>query len=73
MGDKPIRFMDAVYLGVAEYKLENGRKFIGLVMEDLDTTYFMPFWENPTKEVRVRFTEAFKMFDKEYSNVGLRD
>lgn len=42
-------------------------------MEDLDGKFFMPFWENPTKEIRVRFTEAFKMFDEEYSNVGLRD
>ena len=30
-------------------------------MEDLDNKFFMPFWENPTKEIRVRFTEAFKL------------
>ena len=73
MVDKQVQFMDSCYLGVAEYTLPNGRNFLGLVMEDLDKKYFMPFWENPTKEIRVRFTEAFKMFDKEYSNVGIID
>lgn len=73
MGDKPVQFMEACYLGVAEYELTNGRKFLGLVMEDLDKRYFLPFWENPSQEIRIRFTEAFKMFDKEYSNVGLID
>lgn len=73
MPDKAVKFMEACYLGVAEYELKNGRKFLGLVMEDLDQKYFLPFWENPTQEIRVRFTEAFKMFDTEYSNVGLRD
>jgi len=70
---KPVRFLDGYYLGVAEFQLEGGANYLGLVMEDLDVRYFLPFWESPDERIRERFTEAFRKFDEKFSNIGLRD
>lgn len=71
--EKETKFLDGFYLGVAEYQVEGGDNFLGLVMEDLDVRYFMPFWREPNDHLRQKFTEAFKRFDEKYSNIGLRD
>lgn len=71
--EKPTKFLEGFYLGVGEFTLEDGTTFLGLVMEDLDVRYFLPFWKEPNEHLRIKFTEAFKRFDEKYSNIGLRD
>jgi len=71
--EKPLKFLDGFFLGVAEFTFEDGLTYLGLVLEDLDVRYFMPFWVEPNEHIHRKFTEAFKRFDTKYSNIGLRD
>jgi hypothetical protein len=66
-----IRFMNMCQLGTATYGTSN-TTYVGLIIDDLSSEekFFIPMWINPESGFEDKFAEAFKAFDKQWSNIG---
>lgn len=70
---KEVVFLDGFLLSIGMYEYPDGDSYIGLVMEDIDKKYFLPFIKQPSPEASVAFRKAFRKFDRKYSNIGSRE